>query len=118
MYCPLCKAEYREGFALCSDCRIDLVSTRAEAEAAKVMLLWQGTSSSRFDGMTAALHGAQIPHLARSGATVERPFSIWANLPIIGPFVRMKETYDEMSWRIFVLERDSAAARMALRSLE
>ena len=25
MFCPQCKAEYRPGFTLCSDCRIDLV---------------------------------------------------------------------------------------------
>jgi hypothetical protein len=26
MFCPKCKAEYREGFFICSDCKIDLVS--------------------------------------------------------------------------------------------
>ena len=25
MFCPKCRAEYREGFSLCSDCHVDLV---------------------------------------------------------------------------------------------
>jgi hypothetical protein len=27
MFCPKCRAEYREGYTTCSDCRIDLVET-------------------------------------------------------------------------------------------
>lgn len=26
MFCPKCKAEYREGFFICADCKVDLVS--------------------------------------------------------------------------------------------
>jgi hypothetical protein len=33
MFCPKCKAEYRQGFATCSDCNISLVQIlRAEVE--------------------------------------------------------------------------------------
>ena len=31
MYCPLCKAEYRDGFTECSDCHIALVPTQEQA---------------------------------------------------------------------------------------
>jgi hypothetical protein len=27
MFCPICKAEYRQGFTRCSDCEVDLVET-------------------------------------------------------------------------------------------
>ncbi len=27
MFCPECRAEYREGFKVCSDCNVDLVDT-------------------------------------------------------------------------------------------
>jgi hypothetical protein len=30
MYCPRCKAEYREGFTQCADCRVPLVSALPE----------------------------------------------------------------------------------------
>ena len=30
MICPKCKAEYREGFAFCSDCHVDLVEKLPE----------------------------------------------------------------------------------------
>jgi hypothetical protein len=30
MFCPECRAEYREGFAVCADCRADLVPTLPE----------------------------------------------------------------------------------------
>jgi hypothetical protein len=32
MFCPKCKAEYRPGFAKCSDCDIELVDSPAEPE--------------------------------------------------------------------------------------
>ncbi len=30
-WCPQCRAEYREGFARCADCGVDLVAARPEA---------------------------------------------------------------------------------------
>jgi putative signal transducing protein len=30
VYCPQCRAEYREGFTECSDCRVPLVSEKPE----------------------------------------------------------------------------------------
>lgn len=31
-FCPVCKAEYREGFYRCSDCEVELVADLEEAE--------------------------------------------------------------------------------------
>jgi len=33
MYCPNCRAEYREGFNVCADCNIDLVDALPEEAA-------------------------------------------------------------------------------------
>jgi hypothetical protein len=32
MFCPKCRAEYREGFTVCADCEIDLVDVLPEVE--------------------------------------------------------------------------------------
>jgi len=53
MFCPICKAEYREGFTHCPDCDADLVSflprEARERDASKddsaqsAVVVWQGT---------------------------------------------------------------------------
>jgi hypothetical protein len=51
MFCPNCKAEYREGFAQCADCDVALVRRLDDAAVAsnspkppeKPELLWTGT---------------------------------------------------------------------------
>jgi hypothetical protein len=110
-YCPICKAEYRAGFRQCSDCLADLVDNQSEAEAAKVILLWHGTSLSRFDAIAAALGDANIPNRAKSGVDPEK-----ASLPLpFTPFAIMR-IKKQMSWEIFVLETDYQKARIAAQS--
>jgi hypothetical protein len=109
MYCPLCKAEYRDGFNRCSDCFTRLV-TREEADAAKVVLLWKGTSVSKFDEIVAALRNANIPNRSRSGANPDSFYdtrSIIDRIPYISSLHKMKQ---QMSWEVSVLESDYAKA--------
>src|SRR5216684_6721319 len=108
MYCPLCKAEYRTGFDRCSDCLAGLVPTREQAETANVVLLWEGTSQSKFNDIVAALRDADVPNLARSGARAERGQSAWAYIPILSLFTRFKQLHEQMSWQVFVLQSDWA----------
>ncbi|MBN1625359.1 MAG: DUF2007 domain-containing protein [Deltaproteobacteria bacterium] len=78
MFCPKCKAEYREGFLKCADCGVDLVSelppepeqyteyeyinlvnvrtypSRIEAELVKGMLSANGIDADIQDGLEAA----------------------------------------------------------------
>ena len=46
MFCPRCKSEYRDGFARCSDCGVDLVVTASpplgESQRAKGWAAWLG----------------------------------------------------------------------------
>ena len=113
MYCPICKAEYRDGFQTCSDCLTTLTSLD-EANAARTALLWKGTSTSRFDQIVGALQDAKIPHNARSSATAEGPQSFWAHMPIIGRYVR---TYEQMTWQVNVLDSDHAKARAVIEKI-
>jgi hypothetical protein len=105
-WCPLCKAEYRDGFHRCSDCLAALV-TREEADATKVVLLWKGTSVARFDDIVSALRDAGIPNYSRSGAKSEdyKPFF---EIPYISAMQRLKR---QMSWEVSVQESDYAKAR-------
>jgi hypothetical protein len=42
MFCPLCHAEYRDGFMQCSDCHVALVGVLEETESSST-LLWNPT---------------------------------------------------------------------------
>ncbi len=41
MFCPLCKAEFRQGFRQCSDCHVSLVWTASEAGSIPTECFWQ-----------------------------------------------------------------------------
>lgn len=60
MFCPLCKAEYRDGFSECHDCHVALAPTFAEASQLRVEL-WKGNRQKQLDRILAALDRAQIP---------------------------------------------------------
>ena len=64
MFCPLCKAEYREGFSRCADCDVDLVPALEDEIAAEpeepIVVLWQGEDPVVFSAITSALRGAEI----------------------------------------------------------
>ena len=111
MWCPLCKAEYRTGFERCTDCRLKLVQTFEEAQSTKKILLWRGTRLSRFNAIVDELNDANIPNHAESGATPERKHPWWAFIGIVRAITQAKDAADNMSWKVFVLESDYAAAR-------
>jgi hypothetical protein len=71
MYCPQCKAEYRQGFERCSDCDVDLVDNYAEAVrhplAKKVAVgdeygtrLWHGTDPHFYVGLLWSLWNKNV----------------------------------------------------------
>jgi hypothetical protein len=70
MFCPKCKAEYREGFTECSDCQVPLVKDLSGAPACSgesrtpeaPELLWSGTDSSAEGAIVEALKAAKISH--------------------------------------------------------
>jgi hypothetical protein len=70
MFCPNCKAEYREGFTECSDCQVPLVKDLSGASARggesrtpeAPELLWSGTDSSAEGAIVEALKAAKISH--------------------------------------------------------
>jgi hypothetical protein len=65
VFCPVCKAEYREGFTRCTGCNVPLVATlpadQSEADASDLAVAWRGTDPSAFSAALAALQEAGIP---------------------------------------------------------
>lgn len=64
MICPLCKAEYRPEFNLCTDCNLRLVRTAEEARR-PVVVLWHGHRPGVLRAIIEELVRAGIPHNAR-----------------------------------------------------
>jgi hypothetical protein len=71
MYCPLCGAEYRPGFTVCSDCQVALVPDPPRAGSATVSndnsdeksfaLVWSGNDSRLHAEICEALDREKIP---------------------------------------------------------
>jgi hypothetical protein len=76
MFCPNCKAEYREGFTHCADCDVDLVESLASSPSSSgesddsgeavdldaPELLWSGVDVGAFEQIRSALDEANIPY--------------------------------------------------------
>jgi len=85
MYCPLCGAEYRPGFTVCSDCQVDLVPDPPRAASANVSiddtadeksfaLVWSGNDSRLHAEICEALDRQKIP--ARSLGSEDHLFNL------------------------------------------
>ncbi len=82
MFCPKCRAEYREGFTVCADCQVDLVPTLPEAlpnqndERPDMVLvtIFDSTNPALIGIAKSVLDGARIEFLA-AGEDGARVFS-------------------------------------------
>jgi len=72
MYCPLCGAEYRPGFTVCSDCQVALVpdaprdpsanpSIDDTSDGASFVLVWSGSDARKHAEVCEALDRQKIP---------------------------------------------------------
>lgn len=109
MFCPLCKAEFRDGFTRCSDCHIPLVATKQEADQQTVALVWRGGSKHEFESVLTALQTAEIPLLFRERPNVrEAVRSTFLNI------ARPHVSHDT-EFEVRVLGSDEERAREAVR---
>ena len=61
MFCPVCKSEYRQGFATCSDCHIALVDELPANDSPKAFeVLWSGESAVFQDQLLEELEQVKI----------------------------------------------------------
>jgi hypothetical protein len=84
MFCPLCKAEYRQGITLCLDCNVALVPELpripGETSGDPFCSFWKGSSMREHAEIRAVLDREAIPH-----KTVFREDHFF-NLPARPPF--------------------------------
>jgi hypothetical protein len=71
MFCPVCKAEYREGFTECSDCGVALVRQLSDGSGATAKfvgdpdameVLWAGVDARTSSSIGSALDAAKIAY--------------------------------------------------------
>jgi hypothetical protein len=103
-FCPLCIAEYRPGFGECSECRVALLPTQAEALSASTRL-WTGESDRTLDRILAVLDAHDIPAHYKQQAVPR------AQVTILG-FTIGKQPF-EYSVRVFRSDLERARAAMA-----
>ena len=106
MFCPLCKAEYRQGFSNCSDCHIPVVATQAEAAIVDVDRLWIGDDRKKFESALDALLEAGIPFHSRESLK-SQPWP-WISI-FFFRFMKPPSTF-EYAIDVFRRDRDRAGA--------
>jgi hypothetical protein len=106
----MCKAEYRAGFTRCCHCSALLVGSSSEADAERVVLLWEGLSRHKFEALVAALHHVKIPNRGKCGADAGGPhvFNLRGT--------RLLKGAKKTTWQVFVLEADYERAQNIARS--
>lgn len=108
MFCPLCQAEYRDGFTECSDCRVKLVATAAEAQSAAARL-WKGITQGKLNRILVALDSQNIPSRFKEIINA-RPQITILGIPI-GP---IRSTFE---YEVWVVQSDLENARRAIENL-
>lgn len=111
-FCPLCKAEYRDGFTQCSDCHTPLVSTYEEADAIGVGSLWTGDNRKRMDRILDSLTEAGISFHSKE---LFKP-SVWPRVSIlIWRFMRPRPTFE---FHVDVFQKDLTRPKEMVGAIE
>jgi len=106
MFCPLCNAEYRDGFTQGSDCKLALVHSIEEARSQNVSV-WKGDSERKLDTVLDALSAESIPYHYREGLSPV-PKLVFSRVPV-------RPRFDTEVW---VLQKDFVRAEAAIRNLD
>lgn len=104
MVCPLCMAEFGEGFTLCSDCHVALLRTEGEANAARARL-WKGDRQTELDRILAALDAAQIRSYHKEIVNSSPRLHLFTVVPVRPSF----------EYEVWIFRDDLERAQLAIR---
>jgi hypothetical protein len=119
MICPLCKAEYRQGFTRCADCGVDLVHEYVDAEHYRQVQeretpdkwsaqLWRGTDPHFYLSLVASLGSRKVHCLGRP-----------VNLPMYDSFEEQPAgSHLSVEFEVRVSEENLPFARWILDSVK
>ena len=115
MYCPQCRAEYRDGFYRCSDCQIPLVNELPPAEPHElndlnVVTVLETEDSVALQLAQAALEEAGIEYLVDSAEPLRQCFR--------GGFGLTPDMVPYQTCRVQVAAEHEAEARAILEPLQ
>jgi hypothetical protein len=116
MFCPLCKAEYRQGITTCSDCEVPLVPLLPPTESAeassfdkgRLETLWEGDDLALHASLLEALDAAKIPYF-------NKPLSVYPGVRRADPFPVQPLTL--FGYKVAVLSSNFPAAKQILEKL-
>jgi hypothetical protein len=116
MFCPRCKAEYRQGFYRCADCDVDLVHTLPPEETLEAEPVRKGSLVRLWAGNDLALHGALLEDLSSANIPFfDRPAAGYSGSRRMLGIV---ETPPNFGYEVQVFSSDLIEAREILRGLE
>lgn len=116
MYCPQCKAEYRQGFRRCADCDVELVNSLPAAEEGAANRVAGGTLAPLWEGEDLALHTTLLEELEAAGLKYfDQAMSIYPGARFGDSFPIQGMT--RFGYQVAVLSSDLASAKEILERL-
>jgi hypothetical protein len=116
MFCPVCKAEYRQGFTTCADCEVALVPALPGEEQARDPRLVKGRLEPLWEGEDLALHASLLEALdAAKIPYFNKPLSIYPGVRRADPFPVQPLTL--FGYKVAVLSSDLPRAQSILEKL-
>ena len=116
MICPQCKAEYRQGFARCTDCDADLIPNLRETGEADSIPERTGTLVRLWEGEDLALHLRLREALEEAGIPFyDQPLGSYLSLHRYEPLPVYSRP--RLGFELAVLSSDQSAAKRVLEEL-
>ncbi len=116
MFCPQCKAEYRQGFTRCADCDVELVHGLPGAEEGASNDMRAGTLVPLWEGEDLALHTTLLEELEAAGIRYyDQPMSVYPGVRRWDPFPIQPMT--RFGYQVAVLSADLPSAEKILERL-